>query len=127
MPRTLLVDDHKTLRCALRFGLSLIPELEVIGEAVDGVEAVLRAQELRPDLVVMDVNMPRTDGITATRRLRDKVPDAVVIVYSLQDDPRTKELALEAGAVAFVAKTSGAQSLVDEILRSSCTHGARAC
>lgn len=80
MVRILLVDDQKSLRYALRTGLSLIPELDVIGEAGNGAEALLRAGELQPDLVVMDVNMPRMDGITATRRLRDTVPDAVVPV-----------------------------------------------
>jgi DNA-binding NarL/FixJ family response regulator len=123
MTRILLVDDEQALRYALRSELSLIPELEVIGEAGDGVEAVRRAQELRPDLVVMDIVMPRMDGFNATRRMRELEPDIVVILHSLQDDPETRALALATGAIAFVAKRSGFQPLVDEILRFRSTIG----
>ena len=85
--RILLVDDHSVVRQGLRMFLSLDPELEVVGEARDGEEALGRVAELQPDVVLMDLLMPVMDGITATSEIRKRFPDTEVIALtSVLDD-----------------------------------------
>ncbi|MDQ3876187.1 MAG: response regulator transcription factor, partial [Actinomycetota bacterium] len=85
--RLLVVDDHAVVRQGLKLFLDLQPDLSVVGEAEDGAEAVEKAAELRPDLVLMDLVMPGTDGVQATRLLRTAVPEAKVLVLtSFADD-----------------------------------------
>jgi len=103
----LLVDDEpKVLRVlrGLRMRLGLEADIRVVGEAADGATAVGLAGLLSPDVVLMDVNLPVVDGITATRELAARVPQAAVVMLSLHDDQGTVDRALEAGAVAFVGK-----------------------
>src|SRR5690606_2729601 len=78
----LLADDHAVVRQGLRMFLSLDPELEIVGEAENGAEAVERAHELKPDVVLMDLVMPVMDGITAIQRLRAELPDTEVIALT---------------------------------------------
>lgn len=101
--RILLVDDHTILREGMRRSFDAAGE-KVVGEASDGEEAVAKAIELRPDVTLMDVSMPVLDGIGATKRIREQVPDARVIVLTMHDEGDTRRLALEAGAVGFLTK-----------------------
>lgn len=84
--------------------LELEPDVEVIGEASDGESALALAETLRPDVIIMDIEMPGMDGISATRALRERSRLAKVVMLSLYDDVLTQTRAREAGAVAFVAK-----------------------
>jgi DNA-binding NarL/FixJ family response regulator len=121
MERTtiLLVDDEPTVRRGLRMRLDLEPDFLVIGEAGDGEAALASALVLAPSVVVMDVEMPRMDGIAATRELRERLPSASVVVLSMHDDADTKGRAAEAGAVAFIAKHSNDEALLDAIRRAA--------
>jgi DNA-binding NarL/FixJ family response regulator len=115
MPRILLVDDQGSVRQGLRMRLALEADMEVVGEASDGVEALFTAKRLTPDIVVMDVEMPHMDGITATRQLREAMPQIAVIMLSIHGDRDARESAREAGAVAFVEKRGGLKPLLDAI------------
>jgi DNA-binding NarL/FixJ family response regulator len=100
----LLVDDEPSIRRGLRMRLELEADLTVVGEAADGAAALTTAQDLAPAVVLMDVEMPRMDGIDATRALREQLPGTAVVMLSMHDDPGTRLRAREAGAAAFVAK-----------------------
>jgi DNA-binding NarL/FixJ family response regulator len=102
--QVLLVDDEPNVLRGLRMRLGLEADISVVGEAADGATAVDLALRLSPDVVLMDVNLPVLDGISATREIAARVPRAAVVVLSLYDDQGTIERALAAGAVAFVAK-----------------------
>ena len=100
----LLVDDQPIARSALRMRIELEPDMAVIAEAGDGVAALALAREALPQIVIMDIEMPIMDGITATAALRAAVPESAVIIHSLHDDAATQARARAAGAVAFVGK-----------------------
>ena len=102
--QVLLVDDEPSILRGLRMRLGLESDISVVGEANDGCAAVDMATRLSPDVVLMDVNMPVMDGIAATRELATRAPGSAVVVLSMDDDHETADRALEAGAVAFVAK-----------------------
>jgi DNA-binding NarL/FixJ family response regulator len=102
--RLLLVDDEPTVRRGLRMRLELEPDVEVVGEAGNGVSAVELAAELAPSVVLMDVEMPVMDGISATQEISARTPGAAVVVLSIHDDRATIERARQAGAASFVAK-----------------------
>lgn len=102
--QVLLVDDEPAVLRGLRMRLELESDIRVVGEAGDGATAVEAARLLSPDVVLMDVNLPVVDGITATCELAAQVPQAAVVVLSLHDDQETIGRALAAGAVAFVGK-----------------------
>jgi len=104
-PRILLVDDIPAMRVAVR-GLLEDADLPVIGEAADGLQAVSMAAELQPDVVVMDVRMPGLDGLQATKRITGAHPNIRVVVYSVFDSDETQHAASQAGAAAFVPKSS---------------------
>jgi two-component system, NarL family, response regulator LiaR len=108
--RILIVDDHVIVRQGLRMFLSADPELEIAGEAGDGAEAVRMAEELHPDLVLMDLLMPVMDGIAATAIIRQKLPDTEVVALTsvLEDESVTS--AVRAGAIGYLLKnTEGAE------------------
>ncbi|MFC4030539.1 response regulator [Streptomyces polygonati] len=102
--RVLLVDDHQVVRRGLRTFLEVQGDIEVVGEAADGAEGVARAQELRPDVILMDVKMPGTDGIEALRLLRDAGNPARVLIVTSFTEQRTVVPALRAGAAGYVYK-----------------------
>jgi DNA-binding NarL/FixJ family response regulator len=101
--QVLLVDDEPSILRGLRMRLALEPDIAVVGEATTAT-AVNLADRLDPDVVLMDVNMPVMDGISATRELATRAPRAAVVILSMHDDRGTRDSALAAGAVAFVAK-----------------------
>jgi DNA-binding NarL/FixJ family response regulator len=113
--RILLVDDHAVVRRGLRIFLGLQEGLEVVGEAADGEEAVEQAERLAPDVVLMDVVMPGVDGIAATARLRERVPDARVLVLSSFDDSDRVLPALKAGAAGYLMKDTEPEALAEAI------------
>jgi len=106
--RVLVVDDSAFMRHSIVRLLSANPDFEVIGTAVDGIDGVKRALELRPDVITMDIEMPRMDGVSAVREIMQSIPTPVVILSTMtQEGAETTIRALEAGAVECVAKPSG--------------------
>jgi DNA-binding NarL/FixJ family response regulator len=102
--RLLLVDDHAVVREGLRAFLRLVPGIEVVGEAADGVDAVRVAAEVRPDVILLDLVMPGGDGISALRALRHAVPEARVLVLTSFTDDAQIFAAMEAGAAGYLLK-----------------------
>jgi DNA-binding NarL/FixJ family response regulator len=124
MTTLLLVDDQPSIRRGLRMRLGLEPELRVVGEADSGEMAVALATQLRPDVVVMDVEMQPMDGIAATRAVREVCPECAVVVLTLHDDSVTRARATAAGAAAFVAKQDKDEALLSAI-RSAAHHSTK--
>ena len=111
----LLVDDHQVVRRGLRTFLEVQDDIEVVGEAADGAEGVARAEELRPDVVLMDVKMPGIDGIEALRRLRELDNPARVLIVTSFTEQRTVVPALRAGAAGYVYKDVDPDALAGAI------------
>jgi DNA-binding NarL/FixJ family response regulator len=116
--RVMVVDDHQTFADLLSLALSSEPDLQCIGTAGSAAEAVAMAAELRPDIVVMDIEMPRQDGLAATRRLREVVPDLVIVVVTAHRDPQWVLRATQAGASAFVPKNGSLPEMLDVLRRA---------
>jgi len=113
--RILLADDHAVLRAGLKILLSAQPDLEVIGEAAEGSAAVRLAQELRPDIVVMDIAMPGVSGIDATARIKRDLPTTKVLILSMHDDQGYLRQVLRAGASGYVLKRAADTELLAAI------------
>ncbi len=113
--RVLLVDDHQVVRRGLRTFLEIQDDIEVVGEAGDGAEGVARAEELRPDVVLMDIKMPGTDGIDALRKLRELANPAKVLIVTSFTEQRTVVPALRAGASGYVYKDVDPDALAGAI------------
>lgn len=118
--RVLLVDDQALFREALAVLLDVRIEVEVVGEAANGVEALRRAGEVRPDVVLMDLRMPVLDGIAATRRMRAEHPGVRVIALTTFDEDAEVFAALRAGAVGYLLKDVSSDRLVEAILAAAC-------
>lgn len=115
MIKVLLVDDHEMVRIGVSAYLSAQPDIEVVGEAANGKEAVELALSLRPDIILMDLVMDEMDGIEATRKIMDQWPEAkIIVVTSFLDDDKVYP-ALEAGATSYLLKTSRAEEIADAI------------
>ena len=113
--RILLVDDHLMMRQGLRSIVTAYDHLEIVGEAGDGAEAVELAKRLEPDVVVMDINMPKMDGIEATRQIKAKQPATVVIGLSVNQSADTEKKTKAAGASAYLTKESAVDALCHAI------------
>ena len=113
--RVLLVDDQRLMREGLRILLELEPDLEVVGEAGDGQAALDAYAALRPDVVLMDVRMPGMDGVEATRRLRERWPEARVIILTTFDDDEYVFEGLRAGALGYLLKDVSGQELAEAV------------
>lgn len=112
--RLLLADDHRMLREGLR--RSLTDEgFDVVGEAADGEEAIQLVDELRPDVVLMDVTMPNMDGVEATRRIREQIPDTKVVMLTMHADREVVAEALRAGAVGYLVKDCSTEEICEAI------------
>ena len=105
--RVLIADDQRVVREGLTLVLGLLPDVEVVGSACDGSEAVALAAELLPDIVLMDLRMPRCDGVEATRLMRERVPGTKVVVLTTYADDRSVIDALRAGARGYLTKDAG--------------------
>jgi NarL family two-component system response regulator LiaR len=113
--RVLLVDDHMVVRKGLRTFLSYDPELEVVGEAADGSEALSLARELMPDVVLMDLLMPGMDGITATAAIRRELPETEVLALTSVLEDSSVVGAVRAGAIGYLLKDTQAEALCQAI------------
>jgi DNA-binding NarL/FixJ family response regulator len=111
----LLVDDHVVMRQGLSLLLAVESDLEIVGEASTGHEAVEKACQLRPEVVLMDYSMPGMDGVEATRLIHDRMPHIRVIGLSMFDEADRAQAMREAGAVAYVAKSAGPEVLLAAI------------
>ena len=109
--RIILADDHRILREGLRSLLAQQSDIIVVGEASDGDTVIALARELRPDLIIMDVVMPGTDGIAATRQIRSECPDTKVIALSMHSDRRFVSEMVRAGALGYLVKDSAFEEL----------------
>jgi DNA-binding NarL/FixJ family response regulator len=118
--RVLIADDHSVVRQGLRMFLALDPELEVVGEAADGAEAVRMARALTPDVVLMDLLMPGTDGITATGTIRAEVPATEVLALTSVLEDAAVVGAVQAGAIGYLLKDTQAEQLCSAIKAAAC-------
>ncbi len=113
--KILIVDDHSVVRQGLRMFLALDPELEVVGEAINGAEALRQARELAPDVVLMDLLMPLMDGITAIERLRRELPEIEIIALTSVLEDQLVIGAIRAGAIGYLLKDTEADELIRAI------------
>jgi DNA-binding NarL/FixJ family response regulator len=109
--RVLIADDQRVVRDGLAMLLGLLPEVAVVGAAADGNEAVAMAADLLPDIVLMDLRMPRCDGVEATRLLRERLPEIKVVVLTTYVDDRSVMDALRAGARGYLTKDAGSAEI----------------
>jgi DNA-binding NarL/FixJ family response regulator len=113
--KLVLADDHAVVRSGTRELLEQQPDLKIVGEAANGEEAVRLAQRLQPDVVVMDVRMPKMSGVEATRRIKAEHPDVRVLVLTAHDDDEYVFALLQAGANGYLLKTAEIEELVRAI------------
>lgn len=113
--RLLIVDDHSIVRDAMVTMLNTKPNMQVVGQAGNGLEAIVRAAEIAPDVILMDVRMPEMDGIEATRLIREANPEARILVLSSYDDDAHIIDAIQAGAVGYMLKEDSSDALIAAI------------
>lgn len=113
--RVLLVDDHAMVRQGLKTVLDSYPDVEVVGEAGDGQEALTLAERLRPEVVVMDINMPKMNGIEATRSIKSHYRDTTVVGLSVNATRENHEAMKAAGAAALITKEAAVDQLYSAI------------
>lgn len=116
--RVLLVDDHALFREGLGMIIASQPDLLVVGEASDGLEATIKAAALKPDLVLMDIQMPGMDGIEATRRIKKEVPTATIVMLTVRDDEEKLFDAIKSGAQGYLLKQMQSKELIDMVRRA---------
>jgi two-component system response regulator NreC len=110
--RILLADDHTILRAGLKMMLNAQPDMEVIGEAQDGRQAIEETQKLRPDIVLMDITMPDLNGIEATRQIKRLVPDVKILMLTMHEHDEYVFQALQAGASGYMLKEAADTELI---------------
>ena len=113
--RVLLADDHTVLRDSLRAFLGMYPDIEVVGEACDGVETLTQAQTLKPDVLLLDMAMPNLGGLEVLRRIAKEQPECKVLVLTQHDSPQYVLPALQAGAKGYLLKKSGGAEVVQAV------------
>jgi DNA-binding NarL/FixJ family response regulator len=111
--RVLIVDDHPVTRDGLRTAFSMAEEMDVVGEASSGEEAVEVVEEVRPDIVFMDVRMPGMNGIQATRMIRERHPETRVILFTIDESRASVAEAIQAGVSGYLLKDAGVAELVN--------------
>ena len=113
--RLVIADDHTLLRFGIRSMLAGEPDLEVVGEAADGLEVLELCRRLSPDLVLMDVRMPRMDGLAATRAIKEELPRTSIVMVTMQEDPGYLFEAVLAGAAGYVLKGATPDQLTEAV------------
>jgi len=113
--RVLLVDDHTLFREGLASIIDAQPDMTVVGEASDGLEALVKARELAPDLILMDVTMPGSDGLEATRLINQVLPDTVIVVLTVHSDEQKLFQAIKNGAQGYLLKDIGSAKMLELI------------
>jgi DNA-binding NarL/FixJ family response regulator len=113
--RIVVADDHELVRKGVCMVLGSRTNIEVVGEASNGQEAVLKALRLNPDLIIMDVTMPVLDGLSATKQINQRLPKIPIIILSMHDGPEMIRAAQSAGAQGFVTKKDVASTLLDAV------------
>src|SRR5215469_17249547 len=110
--RILLVEDFEPCRAVVASLLRRIPDLHVVCEASDGLQAIAKAQELRPDVVLMDIGLPKLNGLEAARRIRELVPESKVVFFTQETDAEVVKEALSLGASAYLVKQQAGSELL---------------
>jgi len=113
--RILVVDDFEPWRRSLRSMLKRRAELQVVGEVADGLAAVQKASELKPDLILLDIGLPKLDGIEAAKQIRQVLPGAKILFLTLNRDPDVVQVALDTGAKGYVLKADAGSELYPAI------------
>lgn len=116
--RILLADDHALFREGLAGILSSQPDMEVVGEAGDGLEAVIKARELEPDLILLDVQMPGLDGLEAAFQIKQDCPDTIIVMLTVRDEPEKLFQAVKNGAQGYLLKSIRSKEMI-AMLRSA--------
>jgi DNA-binding NarL/FixJ family response regulator len=116
--RILIADDHDLVREGLRAVLSGEADLEVVGEATDGQEALQLCRSLKPDLVLMDVRMPKSDGLEATRAIKEEMPEVSLVMVTMHENPDYLLEAIRAGAAGYILKDAEGEKLVGAVRRT---------
>ncbi len=117
--RILLVDDHSLFRSGIRLLLQRNPEFEIVGEASDGLEGIKRAKQLRPDVVLMDLNMPGLSGLEAMQLIVEDLPDTAVLMLTVSEEAEDLSTALRNGARGYLLKNIEADYLTQSIKRAA--------
>lgn len=115
--RILVVDDHLSFAELLSAALQSVPGMTCVGTASTAAEAIVRADELRPDVVIMDIQMPRQDGLLATRRIREALPEIIIVVVTAYRDPSWISRAAQAGASGFIPKNGSLTEMISVLRR----------
>ena len=113
--RILIVDDHPVVRRGLRHLLTTQQEWEVIDEAADGLEGVEKAQYLNPDIILLDISMPKMSGLDACRLIRERAPESEILILTQHDSPQMLREALNAGARGYVVKSKADSDLLQAV------------
>jgi DNA-binding NarL/FixJ family response regulator len=113
--RVLVVEDYEPMRRTVRVTLQKRPNLQIVGEASDGLEAVQRAVELKPDLILMDIGLPSLNGIEAARQIRELIPETKIVFLSQETSPDVIQEALSVGASGYVTKINAGIELFPAI------------
>ncbi|MGD2207044.1 MAG: response regulator transcription factor [Anaerolineae bacterium] len=116
--RILLADDHALFREGLAGLIAAQPDFEVVGEAGDGLEALVKARDLAPDLILMDITMPGCDGLEATRRIKRELPAAVIVILTVRDEDDKLFEAVRSGAQGYILKSIRSPDMVDLLRRA---------
>lgn len=116
--RVLLADDHSLFREGLAGIISAQPDMEVVGEAADGLEAIVKAGELKPDLILMDIQMPGCDGLEATQKIKRELPETVIVMLTVRDEDEKLFEAIKSGAQGYLLKSIRSRVLL-EMLRGA--------
>ena len=117
--RVLVVDDHAVVRTGLANILGSEPDIRIVGEANDGVEAISKALELKPDVILMDIRMPRCSGLEATVTIKESFPDARVLILTVSDQEEDLFQALKFGAQGYLLKGATITEVVDAVRRTA--------
>lgn len=113
--RILLVDDHELFREGVAFVINKQPDMEVVGQADDGLEALTLAHNLRPDLIIMDINMPLSNGLEATELIHNSVPESIIVMLTAHEEDEKLFNAIKAGAQGYILKSSPSAGLIGGI------------